>query len=134
MLCQNPCHISKLFHFTLSLVTKVHSLSGSSSQRGFLLHEGLDTIDHVLDKLLLGLSESSLVGDVENTIIGLSVLSVDTSDLDFVIISDLVEGFFVSHEFGELDVDRSSHGSSKVGWARGDVTKMVVMSEFADSF
>jgi len=85
-----------------------------------------------LDELLLRLTESSSVRDVEDTIVGLGVLSVDTSDLHFVLISDLVEEFLVFLELGQSDVDRCSHRSSKVRGARGDVTEMVITGEFCD--
>jgi len=95
------------------------------------LDEGSDSIDHVLDKLLLGSSESSLVGDVEGSVVGLGVLSVDSSDLDVVLVGDLVEEGLVVHELGELDVNGSSESGSEVGGARGDVTKVVVVRELA---
>ena len=99
-----------------------------------LIHEGLDTVDHVLDKLLLGFSESSSVRDIEDTIVGLSVLSVDTSDLDFVLFGNSVESRLVSHQLWKFDVDGSSHGGTEVGWARSNVTEMVVVGEFANGF
>jgi len=89
----------------------------------------VNTVDHVLNELFLGLSESSSVGNIENSIIGLGVLSVDTSDLDLVFISDLVELLLLGHELWELDMDGGSHGGSEVGWARGNVTEMLVMSK-----
>ena len=62
------------------------------------------------------------------------MLTVDTSDLDFVLVGDLVEGFFVSHQLWKLDVDGGSHGGTKIGWARGDVTEMVIMRKLANGF
>jgi len=88
-----------------------------SSQGSFLLHEGLDTMDHVLDELLLGLTESSLVRNIEDAVVGLGVLTVNTSDLDLVVISNLVEGVFVSHQLWQLDVDGCSQGGTEVCWA-----------------
>ena len=87
----------------------------SGSELG--VHEGSDSIDHVLDKLLLRSSESSLVGDIEGSVIGLGVLSMDTSDLYVVLISDLVELCLVLHELWKLDVDGGSEGGTEVGWA-----------------
>ena len=84
--------------------------------------------------MLLGLSKSSPVGDVEHTIIGLGVLSMDTSDLHLVLIGNSVEGILVSHKLGKLDMDGSSHSGSQVSWARGDVAEMLIMGEFANSF
>lgn len=82
---------------------------------------------------LLRSSESSSVGDVESSIVGLSVLSVDSSDLDVVLVGDLLELLLLLHELWKLDVHGGSQGGSKVGWARGDVTEMVVVRELADS-
>ena len=109
----------------------LESRSGCS-QGCFLLHQGFNTVDHVLDKLLLGLSKSSPVGDVEHTIVGLGVLSVDTSDLHLVLIGHLVEGLFISHKLRKLDMDGASHGGSQVSWAGSDVTKMIIASEFTN--
>jgi len=67
--------------------------------------EGSDTVDHVLDKLSLGSSKSSSVGDIEDTVVGLSVLSVDTSNLDVVFIGNLVELFLVLHQLWKFDMD-----------------------------
>ena len=91
----------------------------------------MDTVDHVLDELLLGSTKSPSVGDVEHTIVGLGVLTVDTSDLDEVLVSDGVELVLVVHELGELDVDGGSEGGTEVGGARGDVTEMLVLGELA---
>jgi len=58
-----------------------------------------------LDKLSLGSSKSSSVGDIEDTVVGLSVLSVDTSNLDVVFIGNLVELFLVLHQLWKFDMD-----------------------------
>ena len=63
--------------------------NGSGCSAGLLsFDEGSDSIDHVLDELLLRSSESSSVGDVENSVIGLGVLSVDSSNLDVGLIGN----------------------------------------------
>ena len=87
-----------------------------------------------MDEGLLGSSQSSLVGDVESSIIGLGVLTVDTSDLHKVLVGDFVELRLLLHELWKLDVYGSSESGTQVGWARGDVTKMLVVRELADSF
>lgn len=94
--------------------------------------EGSDSVDHILDKGFLRESESSLVGDVEDTVVGLSMLSVDTSDLNVIFVSDLVEQFLVLHQFWQLDVHGGSEGGTEVGRARGDESKMVVVRELAN--
>ena len=100
----------------------------------FSFDEGSDSVNHVLDKLSFGSSESSLVGDIEDTVVGLSVLSVDTSDLDEVLVSDSVELLLALHELWKLDMNGSSECSSEVGWARGNVTEMLVVGKLADGF
>jgi len=91
----------------------------------------MNTVDHILHKLLFRSTESSSVRDVENTVVGLSMLSVDTSDLDEVFVGDGVELVLVVRELGEFDVYGSSEGSTKVSRARGDITEMVVLGELA---
>jgi len=95
-------------------------------------NHGVDTIDHILNKVFLRSSESSSVGDIVGTVIGLRVLSVDTSDLDEVLGSDSIELILLLGKFWELDVDGSSQGSTKVGWARSDVTEMFIMGELGN--
>ena len=87
-----------------------------------------------MNKSLLGSSESSSVGDIEDSIVGLGVLTVDTSDLNEVLSSDGIELFLVLHELWKLDVDGGSESGTKVSWARGDVTEMLVVGELADGF
>ena len=79
---------------------------GSIGSEGLLLlNHSLDTVVHVLDELSLGAAESALVGDVVGGIGGLGVLSVDTSDLDVVLVGDLLELVPLLGELGESDVD-----------------------------
>jgi hypothetical protein len=60
----------------------------------------VDTINHVLNELPLGSAESPSVGDIEHTVVGLSVLSMDTTDLDEVFISNSIELLLLGHKFG----------------------------------
>ena len=76
-----------------------------SSEGLLLLDHSLDTVVHVLDEVSLGAAESALVGDVVGGIGGLGVLTVDTSDLDVVLISDSLELVPLLGELGESDVD-----------------------------
>ena len=91
--------------------------NGLSLNGVFSIHECVNTVDHVLDKFFLGLTESSSVGDIEDTVISFGMLSVDSSDLDLVFVSNFVHLLLNLHEFWEVDVDGSSHGGTKVGWA-----------------
>lgn len=104
------------------------------SQGVLLIHECLDSVDHVLDEFFFGLAKSSLIGNVKYSVVGLSVLSVNASDLDFVLVSNRVEGSLVGHQFGQLYVNGTSHGRSKVRWARGNVTEVIVVCEFYNRF
>ena len=92
------------------------------SQALFGLDHGFDTIVHILDEFDLVSSESSQVGDIEDTIVSLGVLSVDTSDLYVIFVSDGLMEVWVLHELWKVDVNGSSESSSKVGWASGDVS------------
>jgi hypothetical protein len=96
----------------------------------FSIDEGVNTVYHILNKFFLGFTKSSSVGDIENTVVGLGVLSMDTSDLDLEFVSNFVELILLCHKLWKLDVNGGSHGGTKVGWARGDVTKMLIMGEF----
>jgi hypothetical protein len=102
------------------------------SERFLDLDEFLDSIDHILNESLLGSSQSSSVGDVEDTIISLGMLTMDTSDLHEVLSGDLLELLLLLHELWKLDVDGGSEGGSEIRWARGDVTKMLIVGELAD--
>jgi len=93
----------------------------------------LDSIDHVLNKFFLRPSESSDVRDIVSAVIRLAVLSVDSSNLDIVLGSDSLKLFLLLRELWELDMNRGSQSSSKIGWARSDVTQMIVMGKFANS-
>ena len=96
-------------------------------------HHGLDTVVHVLDKLDLTTAETTPVGDIEDAIAGIGVLAMLATDLDVVLVSDGLEAGPVLHEVGEADVDGRAHGSTKVGGARGDVAKMVVVGKLGHS-
>jgi hypothetical protein len=85
-----------VFAFSKTLVSCSKSLLSGD--------HGLDSIVHVLDEVNLGTSESTLVGDVKDAVVGLSVLSVSTSDVNEVLVGNGVELLLVSSELGELDV------------------------------
>ena len=62
------------------------------------------------------------------------MLTMSTSNLDLVLISNGVESGLVSLQLWKLDMDGSSHSGTEVGWARSDVTKMVVVGELNNRF
>jgi len=84
-----------------------------------------------LDELNLVSTESSHVGDIEDTIVSLGVLTVDTSDLDVIFIGNGLMERLVLHQFWEVDVDGGSETGSKVSWAVGDITEMFVVGELS---
>ena len=69
------------------------------------LDHSLDTIVHILNEVNLRATESSQVGDIVDVIISLRVLTVGTSDLDVVLLSNSLELILLIAELGELDVD-----------------------------
>jgi len=87
-----------------------------------------------LDEFDFVSTKSSQVGDIEDTVIGFGVLSMDTSDLDVIFISNGLMHFWVLHEFWEVDVNGSSKTGSEVSWAGRDVTEMGVVGELSFSF
>jgi len=87
-----------------------------------------------LDELDFISTESSQVGDIEDTVISFGVFSMDTSDLDVIFVSNGLMHFWVFHEFWEVDVNGSSKTGSEVGWAGRDVTEMGVVGELSFSF
>jgi len=57
---------------------------------------------------------------------------MDSSDLNEVFVSNGLELLLLLHQLWKLDVDRCSQGSSKVGWARSDITEMVIVRELGN--
>ena len=96
-------HLRKLFsrHFYRS--RQSFSLCGLECLLG--IDHGLHTVVHVLNKLSLGKTETSLVGDVVGSVSALRVLTVDTADLHVVFVSDFVELCLVLGKKRQLDVD-----------------------------
>lgn len=104
----------------------------SSCSEGLLSSDhGFDTIVHILDELNLVSTESSHVGDIEDTIVSLGVLTVDSSDLDKVLVGDSLELLFNFAKERKLDVHRGSQGSSAIGRTRSDVAQVVVMGKLS---
>ena len=95
-------------------------------------NHGLNAIVHVLDEINFGSSKSSLVRDVVDVVRRLRVLSMDASDLDVVLIGDLLEVGHFDSELGQLDVNGGSECGTEVGGARGDVTEMLVVGKSSD--
>ena len=63
------------------------------------LDHGLDTVVHILNEIFLRTSETSLVRDIVSSVIRFGVLSMDTTDLDVILISNSLE---LVHLFAEF--------------------------------
>ena len=93
------------------------------------LDEVLDAVDHVLDEVLLGAAETSLVGNIEDALCALAVLAVDAANLHVVFIGDLVELRLVLRQLRQLDVHGRTQRGAQIGRAGGHVADMVVVRE-----
>jgi hypothetical protein len=87
-----------------------------------------------LGKFDLVAAKTAQVGDVKDTIVSVSVLTVGSADLNVVLISDLLHDSLVLLELGKVDVDGSAHTSAQVGGAVGDVTEMLIRGELSVLF
>ena len=87
-----------------------------------------------MNELNLVSSESSQVGNIEDTIVGLGVFTVDTSDLDEILIGNGFVERLVLHQFWKIDMDGRSETGSHVGWAGGYITEMSIIGEFCFLF
>jgi len=88
-----------------------------------LLPESVDSVNHDLDKLNLGVSKTMLVGDVISVTSLTTGLSTGSTGLNSEFLAsclELVNGFLGPS--GKVNVDGGSHTSSKIGWARVDVS------------
>ena len=112
-----------------SFLSLCRSLAGSSAHLELGGHHGLDTVVHILDEVLLGAAESASVGDVEDAIAGVGVLTTGSTDLDTELVCNALKLGPVLHEVGEVDVDGSTESGSEVSRARGDVADVLVVGE-----
>ena len=94
-----------------------------------LVDHGFDAVVHVLHECGLGPAESAPVGDVEDGLGTLGVLTVDAADLHVVLLRDGVELVLLLRELRKSNVDRGSERSSQIGRARRDVPEMAVVGE-----
>jgi len=88
-----------------------------------LLPEGVDGVNHDLDQLNLGVAKTMLVGDVISMTSLTTGLSTGSTGLNSEFLAsclELVNGFLGPS--GKVNVDGGSHASSKIGWARVDVS------------
>jgi len=99
------------------LLSSLLSRGSTTSKLLFFGNHGLYTIVHVLDKVDLRSAKSPLVGDIISVVRRFRVLTMDSSDLDMVLVGDGLELLHALTKFGKLNVDRSSESSSKISWA-----------------
>jgi len=91
-----------------------------------LLPEGVDSVNHDLDQLNLGVSETVLVGDVISVSSLTARFSTGSTGLNSEFLASCLE--LVNSLLGvsgKINVDGSSHASSKIGWAGVDVSVLL---------
>jgi len=91
-----------------------------------LLPEGVDSVNHDLDQLNLGVSETVLVGDVISVSSLTARFSAGSTGLNSELLASSLE--LVNSLLGvsgKVNVDGSSHASSKIGWAGVDVSVLL---------
>ena len=64
----------------------------------------------------------------------LRVFTVDATDLDMELVGDGLELWHSGSKLRQLDMNRGSQGSSKVGRAGSDVAKAFIMGKSCDLF
>jgi len=91
-----------------------------------LLVQGVDTVNHGLDKLDLGVSQSVLVGDVVS-VSGLAArLAAGATGLDGELLAPLLQGWeTLLGPAGQVNVDGGPHASAQVGGAGVDVAELL---------
>jgi len=95
-----------------------------------LLPEGVDTVNHDLDQLNLGVSKTMLVGDVVGVASLSAGLSPGSTGLDGELLASglqLVNSLLGPS--GKVDVHGGAHASSKIGGAGVDVAVLLIQTE-----
>jgi len=95
-----------------------------------LLPEGVDTVNHDLDELNLGVSKTMLVGDVVGVASLSAGLSPGSTGLDGELLASglqLVNSLLGPS--GKVDVHGSAHAGSKIGGAGVDVAVLLIQTE-----
>ena len=111
--------------------------------------EGVDSVNHLLDQLNLGVPEPVLVGDIVGATCGVQVskgihsdgrveqltveaagLSTGSTGLDSQLLAPLLQYFkTISSVSGKVNHDRSPHAGSEVGGAGVDVAVLLGQAE-----
>jgi len=104
--------------------------SSTSLESLVFLPQSVDSIDHLLYKLNLGVSESVLVGNVISVSSLSAGFSTGSTGLKVELFAAPLKG--VKTDFGpsgKVNVDRGSHTSTKIGGAGVDITVLPVHHE-----
>lgn len=90
-----------------------------------LLVEGVDTVNHLLDKLDLGVAQPVLVGNVVGVASLAARLTAGATGLNVELLAPLLQVVdAVLGPAGQVNVDGGSHASAQVGWAGVDVAEL----------
>jgi len=90
-----------------------------------LLVEGVDTVNHGLDELNLGVAETVLVGDVISSTSVTARFTAGTTGLEGKDLAPLLQGGeTLLVPAGQVNVDRGAHASAEVGGAGVDVAEL----------
>merc|ERR1711936_1529545 len=114
----------------LSRHSPVHFNSTTGLQFLVFLPELVDSVNHLLDKLDLRVSQPVLVRDVISVTSLTSRFSTSTTRLEVKLLTSCLELLHtVLGPSWEVNMHGSSHASTKIGWARVDVTIFGVETE-----
>jgi len=114
----------------LSRHSPVHFNSTTGLQFLVFLPELVDSVNHLLDKLDLRISQSVLVRDVISVTSLTTRFSTSTTRLEMKLLTSFLELLHtVLGPSWEVNMHGSSHASTKIGWAGMDVTVFGVETE-----
>jgi hypothetical protein len=95
-----------------------------------LREESVDTVDHGLDKLHLGVAQAMLVGNVVGDSIVTAGFTASTSRLNLELFATGLQcGQTLLGPAGKVNVDRSPHAGSKIGGAGVEESVLLVEQE-----
>merc|ERR1719458_1392683 len=100
-----------------------------------LLPEGVDTVNHGLDELDIGVSQPVLVGHVVGAAIEATRLSTGSTGLDGELLAPLLQGVnALLGASGQVNHDGGPHAGAKVGGAGVDVAVLLREGKFFARF
>merc|ERR1711981_583622 len=99
------------------------------------LPQGVDTINHSLDKADFGVSKTMLVGNVISVASLSTRFTTGSTGLYAQYFTSVLKSWdAVLGPSGKVNVDGSSHASAKIGWARVDITELLGQLEVFAGF